>query len=269
MENTPPLDSVCYDSILSTHGAPTQRAYLLLHGLTASPRQFEAFGRLLFERGSNVSIPCLPRHGYGDRLTTELRYLTAGELRLFAERALAAAQPLGDELVVVGFSAGGLLSAWLAQHHAVARSVSIAPFLGVPFLPARLTGVAARAVLLAPNRFVWWDPILRERLGPAHGYPRFPTHAVAQATLLARDLLADAQRAAPRTADLRIVLNARESTVSNATARRLATLWSRRRAQVKVQHLRGLPLSHDIIEPLRRGGLAGRVYPTLLDVVAA
>jgi len=224
---------------------------------------------LLFASGSNVSIPRFPRHGYADRLTTELRHLTAGELRTFASDALAGARELGDDVVVVGFSTGGLLSAWLAHHESVARGVSIAPLLGVAWLPRPLTGIAARIALRAPNRFVWWDPILREQLGPAHGYPRFATHAVAEAVTLARDLLFDAKHTAPRTQDLRIVLNARETTVDNAAARRLAALWSGTRAQVSVRHLRGLPLSHDIIEPLRGGSLAAHVYPTLLDVVAS
>jgi len=260
--------SVLYDSLLLTHGRPTPRAYLLFHGLTASPRQFEAFGRALFERGSNVSIPRLPRHGH-DRLTTELRHLTADELRAFASDALTRAAELGDEVVVVGFSAGGLLSAWLAQHRAVARSVSIAPLLGIAWLPRPLTGFAARTALRAPNRFLWWDPILRERLGPPHGYPRFATHAVAHAAILARELLADAKHTAPSARDIRIVLNAHETTVNNAAARRLAALWSRPTASVVVRHLQGLPLSHDIIEPLRRGSLAAHVYPTLLDIVAS
>lgn len=224
---------------------------------------------MLFAAGSNVWIPRLPRHGHADRLTTELQYLTASELRGFARDALTRARELADDVVVVGFSTGGLLSAWLAHHQSVARSVSIAPLLGVAWLPRPLTGLAARVALRTPNRFVWWDPILREQLGPAHGYPRFATHAVAQAVTLARELLADAKRTAPRTHDLRIVLNARETTVNNAAAGRLAALWSHGRTNVTVRHLRGLPPSHDIIEPLRRGSLAAEVYPTLFDVVAS
>ncbi len=268
VEPTSPLNRVSHGSILRTHGFRTPRAYLLLHGLTASPRQFETFGRLLFEAGSNVSIPRMPRHGHADRLTTQLRELTAGELRSFATEALAEARTLGDEVVVVGFSAGGLLSAWLAQHHAVARSVSIAPFLGMAWLPDRLLAPFARVTLLFPNRFVWWHPVLRENLRPEHGYPRFSTHAVAQVATLAHELFIDAHRAAPCTTDLRLVLNVRESTVNNAAVHRLASLWGVHR-RVRLRRLVGLPPSHDIIEPLRAGGLAARVYPALLDVVAA
>ncbi len=249
-----------------THGAPTERVFVLLHGLTASPRQFEPFGRLLFEAG-NVFIPRLPRHGHTDRMTTALSYLTAQELRTFAAATVSEARTLGREVVVVGFSVGGLLSAWIAQNYAVARSVSIAPFLGVAWLPPELTRGAATFALRAPNRFYWWHPLLRERLGPEHGYPRFSTHAVAHAATLAADLFADAVRRSPRTSDARIVVNASETTVNNAAARRLAALWNRDGTAPAVHRLRGLPASHDIIEPLRSPDLTSRVYPELIALV--
>jgi len=260
---------VSHDSILSTHGRRTKRAYVLLHGLTATPLQFAAFGRLLYDRGANVYIPRLPRHGHADRLTTVLRDLTAAELRAFATEALAAARELGREVVVAGFSVGGLMSAWIGQHYAVARSVSVAPFLGFAFLPQALTGRAARLALRAPNQFWWWDPLLRERFGPEHGYPRFATHAVAEAATLAHELLADARSRVPATADLHVVLNARETTVSNAAARRLAQAWTRSGRTVGLHRIPGLPLSHDIIEPGRFPALARRVYPRLLELVAS
>ena len=251
-----------------SHGAPTPRAYVLLHGLTASPRQFEAFGRTLFQRGSNVYVPRLPRHGLADRLTPELALLTADELREFAAAAIARGRGLGERVVCVGFSVGGLLSAWIGQHHAIERATAIAPFLGPAFVPGGLARGAMRASLLLPNRFVWWNPILRERQMPAHGYPRVPTHAVAHAGALARELLASARASAPAAKDLQIVLNASESTVNNAAARRLAAAWSAHRGGANVLHrLQGLPPSHDIIEPLRSPAIVSRVYPQLFDLV--
>lgn len=257
-----------HDSILLSHGAPTPRAYLLLHGLTASPPQFETFGRLLFERGANVFIPRLPRHGLADRLTTQLEDLTAAELRDFAGRAAAYAATLGTRLSVVGFSVGGLLAAWIGQHVAVERATCIAPFLGVAWIPHALTGRAARFALALPNQFWWWDPVQRERLLPAHGYPRFATHAVAHAARLGHEVLADAQRNAPMARHVAVVLNARESTVNNRAARRLAAAWALRKPGAIVLHrLKGLPASHDIIEPLRSPDIVRSVYPALVDLV--
>lgn len=258
---------VSHESILLTHGVPTRRVFLLLHGLTASPLQFDAFGRLLFARGSNVLIPRLPRHGLADRLTTELEHLTAGELKSFASASLAEARLLGEAVTVVGFSVGGLLAAWLGQCEGIERATAIAPFLGVSWIPQALMANATRLTLAMPNQFWWWNPIARERMLPAHGYPRFATHAVAQAAHLAAELLSAAETRKPAARHLAIVLNASESTVSNPAARRLARAWAARRPDRIVLHrLRGLPLSHDIIEPLG-STIATSLYPKLIDLV--
>jgi alpha-beta hydrolase superfamily lysophospholipase len=246
----------------------TPKAFLLLHGLTASPLQFAAFGQLLFERGANVFIPRLPRHGLSDRLTTSLAGLTADELDAFAHEAVAAAGSLGERLIVAGFSLGGLLAAWIAQHCEVDRVVPIAPFLGVAWVPHRVAPSLARLALRMPNRFVWWHPVLRERQQPEHGYPRYPTHALAQSYHLVQRLLSSAEREAPLAGEIEIVLNASETAVDNRSARRLARLWSdRRAAPVAIHSLGGLPPSHDIIEPLATPRLAPRVYPKLLEFV--
>jgi alpha-beta hydrolase superfamily lysophospholipase len=259
---------VSHDSILLTRGEPAPRAYLLLHGLTASPLQFAELGRLLFERGANVSIPRLPRHGLSDRLTTQLENLSAGELRAFARASTAHAQTLGIRLTVVGFSVGGLLAAWIGQNIAVDRITALAPFLGLVWLPRRLTARAARVALQLPNRFVWWDPIRRERHLPAHGYPRFPTHALAQAATLAQEVMGEAETAAPAARDVQVVVNASEAAVSNRAARRLAGLWSAHTGgRIVLHRLKGLPLSHDIVEPLRSPHIARPVYAALIDLV--
>jgi pimeloyl-ACP methyl ester carboxylesterase len=269
MSATGPPTFVSYDSILLQHEGPVSGAYLLLHGLTASPLQFAEFGELLHARGANVYIPRLPHHGLSDRLTSDLQHLTADELRSFAADSVAFARTLGERLTVVGFSVGGLVAAYIAQHIAVERVTCIAPFLGVAWIPGRLTARAARLALGLPNRFLWWDPILRERQMPAHGYPRFATHAVAQAAALAADVFEEARRSPPAAGDIQIVLNASESTVSNRAGRRLAALWSARKGgRIVLHRLSGLPLSHDIIEPLAAPGLTSRVYPALLDLVA-
>lgn len=258
---------VSHDSILLTHGVRTPQVFLLLHGLTASPVQFLEFGTLLHARGANVSIPRLPRHGLADRLTTELEGLTADELRAFAERSVAEARTLGERVTVVGFSVGGLVAAWIGQQYAVERATCIAPFLGVAWIPHALMPRAARFARAMPNRFVWWNPIQRERMMPAHGYPRFATHAVAEAAELAHDLLERADREAPRAAEVQIVLNASETTVSNPAARRLARSWAVHRSDRIVLHrLRGLPLSHDIIEPAG-SPIARGLYPKLIELV--
>lgn len=255
-------------TIVLAHPSRTPEAYVLLHGLTASPMQFLTFGRLLHERGANVLIPRLPRHGHDDRLTDALAGLTADELAQSALEAVVAARGLGERVTVVGFSAGGLMSAWIAQHLDVERSVCIAPFLGIAWWPSRLSPMLSMLSLRLPNRFLWWNPFERERKQPAHGYPRYATHAIGHTWRFGLELLATARGGAPLTKDIVLVSNASETAVNNRATERLARLW---RAypdiRVETRRLTGLPRSHDIIEPLRRKPLADRVYPTLLEIV--
>jgi pimeloyl-ACP methyl ester carboxylesterase len=247
------------------------RAFLLLHGLTASPKQFETFGRALFERGANVYIPRLPHHGYTDRLTNALAELTAEQLIAFAHQAYRETEPLGRRIGVVGFSMGGLLAAWIAQHHAAEQVIAVAPFLGFAWLPNRLTTRIGRMVLALPNRFLWWHPLKRERLMPAHGYPRYPTHAIGQTLRMARALFAEAEREPPRAKAILLVVNSGETTVSNRTIGKLGSLWQRggNRTAIVTHVLRGMPPSHDVIDPERSPQAAARVHRELLRLVDA
>src|SRR5262245_8554703 len=113
-EDTRAIGPEC-GTVLLTHGGPTPRVMVLLHGLTNCPAQFDSIGRIAFRRGANVLIPRLPRHGFADRMTDELSRMDAGELRRFTDRVLDAACGLGDSVTVAGLSVGGTLAAWAAQ----------------------------------------------------------------------------------------------------------------------------------------------------------
>jgi carboxylesterase len=255
-------------SILLAHRAPTRRAVVFLHGLTSSPMQCDALARRLHAGGDSVVVPRLPGHGAHDRLTTQLRELRASHLIDAAREALAIARGLGTSVTVVGFSLGGLLTAWLAQHEQVDHAVAIAPFLGVAGIPPAATPALAAALAALPNVFVWWNPFVRERSLPEHGYPRYPTHAIAEALHLATALARLARNAPPATRRITIVTNASEAAVNNGAARALARAWGAHGAgTVLVRRLTGLPPSHDVIEPLRPGTLARRAYRQLLPIL--
>ena len=172
-------------------------AVVLLHGMSASPAQFERYARDLYARGHNVLVPRLPRHGHADRLSTALARLRPDELYDAVVDYVAIAHELGDRVTIAGFSLGGLLTAWIAQHYRVRPCVAIAPFLGVAIDSGRLMTALAELLLRMPNRFQWWNPILRERQMPEHGYPRYSTHAIAHAYRVARTVLDEAHEAAP------------------------------------------------------------------------
>jgi carboxylesterase len=255
-------------SILLAHGRRTPRAVVLFHGLTASPMQCAALARSLHAAGDTVLVPRLPGHGARDRLTTQLRELRAEHLLDAAREALAIARGLGATVTVAGFSLGGLLAAWIGQHEHVDHVIAIAPFLGVSCVPRAATGAFARALHALPNMFLWWDPIARERQLPDHGYPRYPTHAIAEALAVATALETHARTTPPATRRITIVTNASETAVNNAAAHDLADAWSAHAAgSISLRRITGLPPSHDVIEPLRPGTLARRAYRTLLPIL--
>ncbi len=249
------------------HGHKTERAALLLHGLTASPTQWIDVANALFASGWNVVVARLPGHGYADRLTDALAGMTSDDLMARSDEALDAVRDLGERITVVGFSVGGMLALRLAQQNALDSVVAIAPFLGWAWLPIGLQPLAMRALLSVPNAHLWWDMRLRERLMPAHGYPRVATHAVAHAFAVGQHMRDDAMRIVPRTKRIVAVLNAREGAVHNGAARGLIDAWRSRGANARIHMLEGLPLSHDIIEPLAQPALSRRVFADIIEIL--
>lgn len=256
-------------TLVFDHGRRTQRATLLLHGLSASPRQFLRIAQELHERGHNVFVPRLPRHGYSNRLSEALATMNATQLEACANDSLAVARGLGERVTVAGFSLGGLLAAYLGQFERVHRAVAISPFLGVSWLPNVFRMPVARWVLRAPNRFFWWDPFLRERQLPEHGYPRFATHAIGHGLTLAHEVLEAALASAPKADTLALLINPRDSAVNNRAILRLGERWMRLKpSAVSMHRLSGLPpFVHDIIEPKRYPQVAQRVMPVIVDII--
>ncbi|HUN28543.1 MAG TPA: alpha/beta fold hydrolase [Alphaproteobacteria bacterium] len=252
---------------LLLHGEMRPVVVVLFHGIAASPQQFVRFAHELHARGHNVVVPRLPRHGHRDRLTDALARMSADDLRAFATESIELAQGLGERVVVAGFSLGGLLATWSAQNFPIDRAVAIAPFFGMSWMPTAFTEPFADLLLKLPNIFAWWNPLVRERLQPEHGYPRYSSHAIGQSLLLARDVFAHAGDVLPAR-ELILVTNAKEAAVNNRAVRRLRGLL-RARPGGRLEHvvLRGIPISHDIIEPLRHPKIAGHVFPELLDLI--
>lgn len=248
-------------SILMTHGARTARIVVLFHGLTNSPKQYEHLGTLLYEAGDNVYIPRLPHHAEHNGNAKTLASLTAEELRACADSAVDAAEGLGDSVVVAGVSAGGTVSAWVAQNRPdIRRAVIVAPLLEIGRVPSFLAAPLMNLALNIPNltRNDSPDSLRPDReLGVS-------THAVAQVLRLGVAVRDASESAAARTHDIIFVMNANDHTVKTSPAVALARRWAMNGATTFVyQFPRSLGLPHDIAEEAHPNADPGLVYPTL------
>ena len=260
------IASAC-NTTLYTHGHRTRRAIVLLHGLTNCPAQFDSLARMSFARGANVLIPRLPRHGYADRMTTELALVTAKELCAFTDRVIDAAQGLGDSVTVVGISVGGVLAGWAAQERAdVDRAVMIAPIFGVIQAKGTMRRIATRLALAAPNQFVWWDDSAKVNLGgPKHVYPRFSTRSVAATLYVGAITRAQAGRRPPASRSQGLVTVAGDEAADNDYARELLREWREHGAATVYEYEfpAALRLNHDVVDPDQVGGNPALTYPVL------
>jgi pimeloyl-ACP methyl ester carboxylesterase len=254
---------------LFTHGRRVGRVAVLLHGFTSCPRQFERLGMMLYERGWNVLIPRLPRHGLAPRMTDALARLSAEELLGAAGHALDLAHGLGDTVVVAGLSQGAVAAAYLAQRRGdLDRAIIIAPSFAPYGVSRNLALRLTNALLLAPNVFQWWDPKLREKVpGPRETYPRYATHALGEVYRLGFVVLAEADHAPPRARSIVVVTNANDIAVNNEIAEVLEARWKEHGGRVQdFEFPRTLKLGHDIIDPEQPYQNVDAVYPALMNL---
>ena len=237
---------------------------VLLHGLTNSPPQYDLLGAQLAARGHAVVVPRLPCHGFRDRMTDALAKLRAEELEIAALEALAIGALCGERVVVAGISIGATLAGWLAARTRIDTGIAFAPFCGLKELYAGANDTLGAVLRALPNAFGWWDPRMKEKQPPSHGYPRFATRALGESLLLSTDIDRAPQAEHGRRAVL--VLNANDPVVNNAHAhRRFSTLRGYGVEYERVV-LQGLPKMHDVIEPLPQAHTE-LVYPALIDLI--
>jgi esterase/lipase len=254
---------------LYVHGQRTERSLVLLHGFTNCPQQFDDLGKSFYELGWNVLIPRYPRHGYSDRLTTSIAELRVEMLIAIANRSAEAGAGLGERLTVAGLSLGGILTGYLAQtREEVDAAVLIAPMLGLRPVPGwGLTGITRLAKTL-PNFYIWWNNKLKDRISPAHGYPRFSTKAYAALFEAGSAVKRAARERAPKARRIEVITNAAEPRLDNRFTYQLVESWQRRGANV---HTFEFPesdhLPHDLIDPANPDQNTRLVYPVVIRAI--
>jgi pimeloyl-ACP methyl ester carboxylesterase len=249
------------------HGRRTPRAFVLVHGLTNCPLQFLALGAALHAQGDNVLLPRVDHHGLADRMTADLARWNAREMTTLMSECVGIARGLGDTVVVMGLSSGGVMAAWAAQTlDGVDRAVVIAPTFAPPWNAPWAVRWLVPAAARMPNAFVWWNDSLRQNLpGPTQCYPRFASHAIAEAYRLGAAVEASLARGAPRARQIALVTTEADDAIDNAEVDRVAGRWRAHGIPVtQVTFPESLAVGHDMIDPAQVGARIDLVYPALL-----
>lgn len=107
----------------------TKKVVLIFHGLLNSPKWMRTIEDLSFDSGFNVMNIRLENHHETDRYA--LDRVSYQQWLFQADRTFQVARELGDEVVIVGHSTGGVLAASLgfAGHESIGTILLLAPAL--------------------------------------------------------------------------------------------------------------------------------------------
>ena len=263
------INPVCRSGAM-LHGQRMPRAIVLLHGFTSCPAMWRVLAPDFYDRGYNVITVRLPHHGLQNRLTDDLQQLSAGELIRAGDEAVDIASGFGDEVVVAGISAGGVLTAWLAENRGIAEAVVINPALTAPHAPGFAALPIANALTTAPNQFLWWNSDTKAAIqGPPYAYPRFPTHALGEVFRLGLSVAAGSH-SMPRAQRLVVITTENDPGTSNEFTGEIVDAWRSSGADVVTYSFPASEIGfHDILSPEQPYQKTDLVYPKVLALTDA
>lgn len=263
---------VCKAQLL-TRGQKTERVVILVHGYTNCPAQYSELAPKIFDAGHNVLLVPLPRHGLSNRMNEDQSQLTALEIAAYADQVVDIAQGLGNKVVMVGISMGGVTTAWAAQNRSdLSRAIVISPAFGFKAVPKDLTIAAMHAYMVLPNSYTWWDPVNKDALGSIpYAYPRYATRTLAQTLRIAFNVAACARQNPIKAGSLVVVSNVNDESVNLEMIDQVTAEWQKRSPQkvTTYQFPASLKLKHDLINPDPALDLPGLVYTKIIELIQA
>jgi alpha-beta hydrolase superfamily lysophospholipase len=253
------------ESLLMAHGGTTEEVYVLIHGITNSPRQWEELGETLHNQGHNVVILRMPHHGLLSHSVSELKALKAEELRDYGDSVIDLANGLGNEITVIGISGGGTVASWIAQHRAdVSRVLALSPFFGVPEIPSFLNTFLMNLASRVPN-VTLEDPTEPQRDWVYRGEA---TRGVANFMRLGRNAFSAAEDEAPLVKEIYFVTTAVDDTADNDYTVDLATIWAEAGADVSsFEFDASYDIPHNSVDPAADLEKKALVYAQILAML--
>ncbi len=258
-------------TIVMSHGKKVDQVIVIFHGLTNSPRQFEALGKKFFELGYNVYIPRIPWHGLDKSRASDLEKLTAEDLAAASDDAVDIAQGLGAHVTVAGLSMGGVMAAWVAQERSdVDKAVLIAPCFGTYKIPEFLLKPSINFFIMKPSFFIWWDSKMKENLPrPEAVYYGFSSRAMGEIRRLGWYVQTLGKKLEPKAPVILVVTNANDRAVSKERITAVMRNWQRHdAAHIEMYEFpKDLHLGHDLIDPQQPDQNISAVYPKLISLI--
>ncbi len=257
-------------SFLLTHGYKTGKVIAFAHGYPNSPAPFKKLAAEFFNRGYNVLALTMPYCGLADRMNTEQVKMRAEDFMRYGDEVVDIARGLGDHITVAGISAGGLVSAWVAQQRKdVDLAVLISPGLGLKAIPRFWTPFMSWALRILPNWYIWEDPKLKENAPRLYNYVRVPSKVVGQVLRLAQAVKSLARQKAPMAGSILVITNLNDPDIDDVAVDKVTALWRSRRTHdvQSFQFPAALGLGHDIIDVKDPQMNVGVVYPKLLELI--
>ena len=252
-------------SRLLVHGEKTPRVYVLVHGTTNSPEQWQELGDTLYNQGHNVVILRMPYHGLESHRVSELGQLSPQDLRAYADQAVDIAAGLGDEIVVAGISGGGAVASWMAQNRPeVDRALLLAPFFGVHGVPDFANTLLMNAFSRLPN-IVLDDPLEPRRDWVYRGEA---TRGVAAFLALGHNVMQGASKGTTPQGQVIVVTTAKDNTANNGSTAKLVDLWQGAGSEVVTFEFEpSLDIPHNSVDPAADAAKKQLVYEQMLRLL--
>jgi carboxylesterase len=254
-------------SLLMEHGQKTDEVFVLVHGITNAPKEFEELGQKLYDQGANVLILRMPYHGLKSGDIRELKPLTSEDLRVYADETIDIGNALGDKMTVMGISGGGTVAAWMTQNRPeVDRTVLLSPFFGLAQTPMFLDPILMNAFSRIPNLSIGG----KAEADRAWVYKGESTNGVAVFMRLGQAMLKQTKSAPPQTSNIFIVTTASDLAADNDWAQKLAGIWGTQDIPVdSYEFPKSDHVPHASIDPFTDEAIRQLVYDRILGWLSA